>query len=358
MPADFAAAIESTFASHPSTPGIVVGIHRPDIGFAVVAHGLEFVCTDPPCEDRSMTAQHRFDIGSLMKSFRWVVILKLAEDGLLDLDDPVDAYAGWPSLPGVTFRDLMRDTSGMIDITEVPDLWELISADMTRAYFYEDAIGLLLGANGVLDFGASVTNGMIDGFAVGTDHHYSSFGAVIAGEVARNVTGKDARQLVKERILDPLRLGSTTHIFYDPKPTNVAQGYEAAGQANTFMLDYANTTAISSLFDGLMYSSACDLVHFSHQVFGDAGFLSEGTRSAMISDVVDAGGGTLSGLGVIQYGVTPGFWGHAGASIHGHSSYLAHRPSDQLSIVVLANIDSVYDNWQTHIALINALGAL
>ena len=41
IPADFDAAIESAFASHPNTPGIVVGIHRPDIGFAVAApsHG-------------------------------------------------------------------------------------------------------------------------------------------------------------------------------------------------------------------------------------------------------------------------------------------------------------------------------
>lgn len=76
----------------------------------------------------------------------------------------------------------------------------------------------------------------------------------------------------------------------------------------------------------------------------------------MVTDVVEGGGGTLVGLGVIQYGSTPGFWGHAGSSIHGHSSYLAHRISDRLSIVVLANIDSNYDAWQTHVGIVNALG--
>lgn len=358
MPANFDAAIQSAFASRPGTPGVVVGVYRPDIGFSVAAYGNEFVCTNPTCEDRLMSKQHLFEIGSVMKIFRWVILHKLAEDGLLSLDDLVNTHIPSPMLPDVTIRDLMHHTSGMIDLIDVPNLQNILRADTTREYFYDDAMNLLLGSTGILDFGASATNGMIDGFIPGTDYHYSTFGPLIAGKIAEDVAGKNIRELVHERILDPLRLHRTSHVFYEPRPLSVAQGYESAGKANDYILEYEHATAISSLLDGLMYSSACDIIHYSHQVFDDTPFLSNETRTAMTTDVVDAGGGTLAGLGVIQYGVTPNFWGHAGASIHGHSSYMAHRASDHLSIVVLSNIDSDYDHWQTHTAVVNALGGL
>lgn len=206
-----------------------------------------------------MTPAHRFEIGSVMKSFRWVLMHKLAEEGSLRLEDRVNDHLPFPNLPGVTIRDLMHHASGMIDVTEVPGFWSLIAADPTHEYSYRDSIELLVGVDGAVDFGATVVDGVIEGFRVGTDSHYSSFGPVIADEIARSITGRNARELAREEILTPLDLRSTSHVFYEPRPAGLAQGYESPGRPRD--LEYADTAAVSSLVNGLMYSSACDLLH-------------------------------------------------------------------------------------------------
>ena len=69
---------------------------------------------------RRMRAADRFRIGSVTKTFVATLVLRLAEDGRLKLDDPVEHWL--PGLiPGgraITVRQLLSHTSGLFDYIE------------------------------------------------------------------------------------------------------------------------------------------------------------------------------------------------------------------------------------------------
>lgn len=345
MPTAVDTAIETALAAHPDTAGIVVSIYHPDLGYLHKAYGLEKRAGSVPMrEDRI------FDIGSVMKSFRWTVLHKLATQGTLDLTDAVNVHVASPVLPGRTFKHLMQHSSGMIDINDSLFMADVM-ANLTREYDYDDMITFLTTSSG-----AGFTNGLADGFAVGTDYRYSSFGPLLASEAAAAVTGKSMRTLIEEEIIAELNLSNTSYIWFDERPFKVAQGYDDATTEMNDMADYENTAGISSGFGGAMYSSACDLARYTNNLFNNDSFLPTTVMLDATNSPVTAGGIEV-GLGVFRYASWGNFWGHLGSSIHGHSSAIAHRHSDKLSVVVLSNIDDGHDNYATHFSVISAIGA-
>ncbi len=345
MPAVVDNAIVNALANHPDTPGVVVAIYHPAYGYIQKAYGVENRSSSSP-----MNVDHIFDIGSIMKNFRWVVIHKLAERGDLDLTDNVNSFVVTPVLTGRNLKHLMQHSTGMIDINDSGFMTDAY-ANLTKTYSYDEMISFLTTSSGV-DF----TNGLTNTFSVGTNYRYSSFGPLIAGKIAEEVTGKEIKQLIKEFILTPLRMKNTYFVSYDKKPANVAQGYDDATTEMNFFSNYADTRSFSSGFGGVMYSSACDLARYANNEFNNNSFLSPSTLNAMMTETITSGGIEV-GLGIFKYGAWGNFWGHMGSSIHGHSSALVHRSSDKLSIAVLANIDDGHDNHATHFEIINAIGA-
>jgi CubicO group peptidase (beta-lactamase class C family) len=93
-----------------SVPG-AVGILREGLT-TTAQYGVAHVRTGEP-----VTPETRFSVGSLTKSKVATVIARLAEAGLLALDDPVAAHVpelranGWAQ--GATLRDLLANRSGI-----------------------------------------------------------------------------------------------------------------------------------------------------------------------------------------------------------------------------------------------------
>src|SRR3954466_2251102 len=55
----------------------------------------------------------RFRVGSVTKTFTAAVVLQLAAEGRLSLEDTVDRYV--PGVPAVPLRELLNHTSGLYD---------------------------------------------------------------------------------------------------------------------------------------------------------------------------------------------------------------------------------------------------
>jgi CubicO group peptidase (beta-lactamase class C family) len=98
-------------ASRHSVPGAAIGVLR--AGTSTTAYyGVEDVTTG-----EAVTSKTRFSVGSLTKSMVATVIVLLAEEGLLSLDDPVAARVpelrriGWAKR--ATLRDLLANRSGL-----------------------------------------------------------------------------------------------------------------------------------------------------------------------------------------------------------------------------------------------------
>jgi len=77
----------------------------------------------------SLTAGHRFRIGSVTKIFVAALVLRLCDDGLLELDGDAAPFA-----EGITVRQLLNHTSGLPDfVGDVVELFEPYRRDLGSA---------------------------------------------------------------------------------------------------------------------------------------------------------------------------------------------------------------------------------
>ncbi|MEM9898874.1 MAG: serine hydrolase domain-containing protein [Pseudomonadota bacterium] len=80
-----------------------------------------------------------FELASVSKPFTSMAVLMLVEDGVIDLDDPLEKYVTGLQYDGVTVRHLLTHTSG------VPDYMAVMSKhwDKTKVATNADAIAYL-----------------------------------------------------------------------------------------------------------------------------------------------------------------------------------------------------------------------
>jgi len=308
--------------------GAVVGIATAD-GLRVQAFG-----TLGPDTDVAMSSSAIFDIGSIQKNFRWVLLHRLAEAGELSIDQHVNDHLSSPELPDVTYRHLTMHTSGIMHWDET-DFPVAAFEDLSREWRYEETIEYLTGATG---------GPWMPDFEQGVDFHYSNYGPLIAGRAVEELLGSDVRELTDEYILSPLGLDATTHQAYDDQPARLVDGFWADGVEHDWTDDYDDTMALSSGAGSLLYSDACDMRRYSQGVFEDEQFLTGETIDDALARQVDwvLPDGTDVGEFAAGFGsfvlFPEGLWGHFGSGQHGHSSVFMHRISDGATFVVLTNV--------------------
>ncbi|MDQ3938381.1 MAG: beta-lactamase family protein, partial [Chloroflexota bacterium] len=120
-------------------PGAVLGARLRDGGMAVVAAGNTDDRGGIPVEPG-----HRFRIGSITKTFVAVVILQLADEGLLDIDDRLfDHLPRAPHARAVTIRHLLGHTSGIPDFGSLSSYRRQLLSAPGRSWSVEDTIELV-----------------------------------------------------------------------------------------------------------------------------------------------------------------------------------------------------------------------
>jgi D-alanyl-D-alanine carboxypeptidase len=138
-------------------------------------------------------------IGSATKTFTAAVILRLAEERRLSLDDPLGRFLpDFPDADRITLRHLLAQTSGLKDFYLYlylrPDRAEMIEL-VTREWTEAELLGL------AGRFGRH--------FEPGTDWDYSSTNYYLLGVVIERVTGTTLAQAYRRYLGDPLGLAST-----------------------------------------------------------------------------------------------------------------------------------------------------
>jgi CubicO group peptidase (beta-lactamase class C family) len=188
-------------------PGVVYGLivggelrHVRGLGTGVVG------------EDRRPDADTVFRIASMTKSFTAATILSLRDEGRLRLDDPIAAHL--PRLAGlhgptsdsppITIRHLLTMTAGF----PTDDPWGDRQQGLDPERFLE-----------------LVEGGLSFAWAPGTRFEYSNLGYGILGRLITAVAGQEYRDVVRERILGPLRMSDTTYRQDEVDPERLARGY-------------------------------------------------------------------------------------------------------------------------------------
>ena len=328
----------------PGATAYVSGPHGTWVGSA----GLSSVKTGEP-----MRLDARMRIESNSKTWLVAVFLQLVQEGKLSLDDTVDRW-----LPGllrahgseITIRELMSDSSGLIDDNDVT-----ASPSAGRAYLARVgdprlraqllAVAARLRANPA----AQVSPLWFIRLAAwqplvatpGTKYHHSNIGWNIAGLIAAKAAGRPLPLLYRERIFQPLRL---RHTAYDP------QGPIAGAHANGYELAAKGTVTDTTAWhygkgaDGAIVTDAKDearfLTGFTNGSLFDPAFLGDlgagdpsgcggpfvhsgsGAGDGFKSDVVYAADGSRVAV-LLLNGVRPGQTGWARSAAAAGSLYCA-----------------------------------
>lgn len=175
-------------------PGAILGIASGDGHLKVVASGQ----ADREA-GRPMAPDTPYFLGSITKTYTAVVILRLAEEGRLSLDDPIARFLpAFPEGSKITIRHLLTHTSGLKDFYSHfyyrPDREEMIRL-VTKRWTEEE----LLELSG--RFGRW--------FDPGTDWDYSNTGYYLLGVIIERASGLALTEAYRRYIYEPLGLRRT-----------------------------------------------------------------------------------------------------------------------------------------------------
>lgn len=159
------------------------------------------------------TTETKFNLGSVNKMFTAVSIIKLAQDGLLHVDELIGKYL--PKLPEeiankVTIHQLLTHTSG------TGLYWnDKFKAKFTELKTVDDYIPLF------------IDDPLL--FEPGTKWSYSNSGYILLGAIIESVSGKDYFTFVKESVYEPANMHNTDCFDLEYDVPNLAIGYTRFG---------------------------------------------------------------------------------------------------------------------------------
>ena len=171
--------------------GVNVAIHDEKHGFWLESAGF----TDINATE-NIDINQSFYIYSITKTFVSVCLLRLAEKGLLTLEDTVNKWLPKISFTdSVTLRRLLNHTSGVPDYTSLKEYLPAVRENPSLPWHHEKVIELT--CSGKLDF------------EPGEGFYYSNTGYMLLYEVIEAVSKKSFAEVLKEEIFDKLDLKNT-----------------------------------------------------------------------------------------------------------------------------------------------------
>ncbi len=176
----------------------------------------------------------QYRLGSISKTFVAVEIMRLRDEGRLEVGDLAGSHVDEPDLGPITIAQLLTHTSGLQAETDGP-WWERTPGEPWDAYAPQLR------------------------FTPGTRFHYSNMGYAVLGEIIARLRGEPWHEAVRAGILDPLGLTRTTvrpeapvapglavHPFADltqPEPEHDAGALAPAGQLWSTVTDLGRWAA-------------------------------------------------------------------------------------------------------------------
>jgi len=163
-------------------------------------------------EDAPPSASSVFRIASMTKSFTASTVLLLRDEGRLRLDDPIADHV--PELAGIK-----------LPTADSPPITIRHLLTMTAGFPTDDPWGDRQQGLDLREFSALLRGGLSFAWAPGTRFEYSNLGYGILGRLITNVAGQEYREVVRERLLDPLGMTSTGYLESEVEPARLARGY-------------------------------------------------------------------------------------------------------------------------------------
>jgi len=311
-------------------PGVAVGLyHRGSEHMA----GFGVTSVENPLP---VTADTLFQIGSTTKTVTGTIVMQLAEQGLIDLDEPVKTY-----LPELRLAD--KAAEGSVTMHHL-----LTHMGGWAGDFFRETGG---GDDALTRYVAEMAN--LEQLApVGTIWAYNNAGFGLAGRVIEVVTGRTYEEAAQEYLLDPLGMGNSFFFPADVISRAFAVGHRVTPDMGP-VVERPWALSRASYAIGGLCSSARDQLRYARFHLGDGTttdgrrLLSPETMAAMQSVQYPSNLNMLMGLSwrIKDYGQTRAVM-HGGAT-NGQLSAFLMIPSEDFAITVLTNADQgglLHDN--------------
>jgi len=328
------------------TPGAVVVVRTPSGQFRAT-YGTTTVGGSTP-----VSFDDHVPIGSNTKTFTGTVILQLAQEGRLSLDDPVATYR--PDVPNgqnITIAQLLDMRSGLYNYSETLELNRSLDVTPSRVWTPDELLALAFAHPPY--------------FAPGEGYHYSNTNTVLLGLIAEQLDAKPLAEVFQDRLFGPLGLTNTSF----PPSTNTAvpiphpQGYmygtnvstmstaalpadqqEAAAAGTLKPSDVTGENSSWTWAAGQAVATADDLATWV-KAMNDGSLLDpewQQRRLDSVQPIGPDGTGPKYGFGVAQMGP---LFGHIG-ELPGFNAFMGYDPATGLTIVVWTNLSQSPDGNQ------------
>ncbi|MFZ5854539.1 MAG: serine hydrolase domain-containing protein [Chloroflexota bacterium] len=279
-----------------------------------------------------VTRSTPFAVGSITKTFTAALIVKLAEEKRLGLDDPVVRWLPTaPVDPAVTIRQLLDHTSGVYDFFANRLIDPALVGAKRRVW--TPALDLRYVKEPY--------------FAPGTGWHYSNTNYVLLGLIARRAGGASVAAQLRSRFFQPLRLLSATYQGAELPRVPVAHGYTfATSSVSARPIDQSDGTAIAPFTSvttaagdaGALAASSWDLARWARALYGGRVLRPESLAAMLdVSRTVAFGPPRPYGFAVQQ--VSLGGWtavGHSGRLL-GTRAVMRYFTDSRIAIAVTTN---------------------
>ncbi|PVB63637.1 serine hydrolase [Labrenzia sp. 011] len=299
-----------------AAPGVIVGVRTPE-GAWKKGFGIADPETGAPMEPGMHTR-----IGSVTKTFTGTIILKLAEDGRLSLDDTIAEYVpGIPNGEKITLRHLANMTSGIASYTASEKFVELYLTEPGVAFPPETLVQYAVEISPI--------------FEPGSQYDYSNTNTILLGMVIEKVTGQPVETALRTMIFEPLDLENT---FWPGKQTEIPspyahgitlQSYAATPEAP---LNATNWNPASLWAAGEIISDIDDLLTYGRALGTGQGLLKAASQEERLR----------SFQGPEAYGLAlrcTGEWvGHTG-EVPGYTTVVYYNTQTDTTVVIQTNSD-------------------
>lgn len=272
--------VDKTFRSSKTVGGSVVILSHGEVVYAR-DYGYRDQRRRLPVDENTF-----FKTASLTKMASGIGIMRLVDEGLLDLDQDISQYFGYkiangyyPKVP-LTLRQLMSHTSSVSEGGGYSSIHrkvrEMLDAKLDRRGNFNKA-------------------------APGSAYKYSNFGAGLAGAIAESVTGQSINAVMQEKVFAPLGIEAAYSASLLSTPENVSSQYKdgqlhraAAGQIKKVYEDTADPEMHFRTTVGDLWIRSRDMAKLAALLcadgsYGDVRILSEDSVQAMRQEQMTLG---------------------------------------------------------------------
>ncbi|MGH9661056.1 MAG: serine hydrolase domain-containing protein [Bryobacteraceae bacterium] len=297
--------------------GIVAAVFKGKEKLLLEAYGKADVESGAP-----MTVDTIIPIGSTTKQFTAFAILQLSDQGKLSVDDDITKWLPDFDTRGnkVTLRHLLGHTSGILELSAMPELREmrlLRNATVTRDEVYK-----------------VITKHPFQ-FPTGTMQAYSNTNFWLLGRIVEKASGMTYEDYVEKKIFEPLGMKRSIYCSNSKDMPRRASGHGMRNGKTGRVPEIVHTATYAA---GAICSTAEDMITWLQALHGGKA-LSAKSYKEMITPAKLNDGTTLRysmGLTVAEDSRGLGYIGHSGGGF-GFSSEARWYTGAKLAVVVLTN---------------------